>query len=254
MNTALFIQMGNNAFSQGDYAGALLHYQKALELVRGDPDLLADLYGNIGNVYGTTGQKEEAIFWYRKAVGILREKEDYSRLGTTFTNIGNLYSDQGDAKQAIHFYKQGIVLLEKEERWGELGVLYGNLSLLSMKEADNEAALEYAKKWMALAGKTKDLPRLADALHRLAKAKGAMGEPEEALRLSERSHALYLQLNDEMGCAATLYHQAALHEDMGSFPMSVSCLEKVIRIDEKYNLPKLSENRQRLSRLQEKLK
>src|SRR3990167_3022750 len=119
MNATEFLQQGNSAFSRGDYAKALTCYQQALDRVRGDPDLWADLYGNIGNVYGATGQTDQAVVYYKKAVEILRQKEDYARLGITFTNIGNLYADREDAAQAIHFYKQGVVLLEQEGKWNE---------------------------------------------------------------------------------------------------------------------------------------
>src|SRR5947209_7834213 len=118
MNTTSFLELGNNAFSQGNYRRALDYYQKALEGAHGDPDLLADLYGNIGNVYGASGQVEQAVVYYQKAVEILRRQEDYARLGSTFVNIGNLYADHGDGVQAIHYYKQGILLLEQEGKWG----------------------------------------------------------------------------------------------------------------------------------------
>lgn len=244
-----FLQLGNSAFAAGDYSGALRYYQAALDGIRGDPDQLADLYGNIGNVYGATGQTEQAIDFYKKAVEILRRGEDYARLGITYTNIGNLYADRGEVDQAIHFYKQGALLLEREERWENLIVLYGNFSMALLKKSEPQEALDYAEKGMTLAKKLNRPAVLADASHRLAKAKGANGEFDQAQRLSESAHALYAEQKNEMGCAATLYHQAFLHEQKGNLEGAIRCLEQVVAIDEKYGLPKLNENRARLSRL-----
>ena len=248
------LNSGNAAFSRGDYAGALVFYRRALEEVRGDPDLLVDLYGNLGNVYGVTGQTDAAIKCYKAAVDLLRRKEDYGKLGMTFVNIGNLYADRGDAPQAIQFYKQGLVLLEREERNEDLITLYGNLSLLSLQRSDKDAALDYAEKGVSLAKRIRNPSRLADALHRLAKAKQAKGTRWEALRLSESAYVIYASLKDEMGCAATLYHQAGLFEEEGRIEAAIRALAQVVAIDEKYNLPKLGENRARLRRLEEKLK
>lgn len=249
MITHSFLQLGNRAFSAGDYATALQYYQKALEGIRGDPDQLADLYGNIGNVYGAIGQIERAIDFYKKAVEILRRSEAYVRLGVTYVNIGNLYADEGNFEQAIHFYKQGLLLLEREGQWDHLSVLYGNFSMVLLRKSDFQSGLEYAEKGMALAKKLKRPALLADASHRLAKAKGAMGEIDDARRLSESAHALYTELKNEMGCASTLYHQAFLHEQKGDLEEAIRCLEQVVAIDEKYGLPKLVENKTRLSRL-----
>lgn len=249
MITNSFLRLGNNAFAAGDYSAALRYYQKALDGIRGDPDQLADLYGNIGNVYGATGQTEQAIDFYKKAVEILRRGEDYARLGITYVNIGNLYADQGEIDQAIHFYKQGALLLEREERWENLVVLYGNFSMVLLKRSDLRQALEYAEKGMAFARKLNRPALLADASHRLAKAAGANGDLDGAQHLSESAHALYAGLKNEMGCAATLYHQASLHEQKENLDGAIRCLEQVIAIDEKYGLPKLSENKARLARL-----
>lgn len=249
MITNSFLQLGNRAFSAGDYAAALQYYQKALEGIRGDPDQLADLYGNIGNVYGAIGQIEQAIDFYKKTIELLRRSEAYARLGITYANIGNLYADQGNVGQAIHFYKQGVLLLEREERWDHLSVLYGNFSMVLIRNSEFQSGLEYAEKGMALAERLKRPALLADASHRLAKAKGAMGEIEEARRLSESAHSLYAELNNEMGCASTLYHQAFLYEQKGDLERAIRCLEQVVAIDERHGLPKLAENKARLSRL-----
>ena len=221
--------------------------------MRGDSELLADLYGNLGNIYGVTGKVPEAIVYYKKAVEILRREEDYSRLGATFVNIGNLYSDQGNLDQAVHHYKQGLLLLEQEGRWDELSTLYGNLSLLAVKRADMASSETYAEKGLASAERLKRPERMADALHRLAKAKDANGKLVEAKRRSESANALYSQLRNEMGCAMTLYHQTALYEKMGDGQGAIDCLSQVVAIDEKYQLPKLEENKKRLKKLREKI-
>jgi len=145
-------------------------------------------------------------------------------------------------------------LLEQERKWGELATVYGNLSLLSLKESDSPSALDYAEKGLGFAKRLNQPAQLADAYHRLAKAKEAMGEAEKALRYSETAYAFYDQLNDEMGCAMTLYHQASLYEKKGDNESAIRCLERVVAIDEKYGLPKLSENKSRLEKLRAKLK
>ncbi|MFQ5580624.1 MAG: tetratricopeptide repeat protein [Nitrospiria bacterium] len=244
------IRQGNDAFSRGDYGSALSFYLKAVQGVRKDSDPLADLYGNIGNVYGVIGRTNEAVGYYKKALDILRRLEDYGRLGITYVNIGNLYADEGDAEKGIFYYKQGALLLEKSEKWEELAVLYGNISLALVQGSEHQASLVYAEKGMRLANKL-NRPRLtADASHRLAKAKEGVGLCIEALQLSRSAYALYSLIKDEMGCAASLYHQASLHESAGNLDGAIECLKGVIDIDEKYALPKLKKNKVWLKTLQ----
>ncbi|MDP9229605.1 MAG: tetratricopeptide repeat protein, partial [Bacteroidota bacterium] len=58
--------MGVIDFSKKDYLKALKLFKKAAEL---DP-LSADAIGNIGLVYHFLGNKEEAVYWYKKALNI----------------------------------------------------------------------------------------------------------------------------------------------------------------------------------------
>lgn len=238
----------------GRYSQALEYFLKALKEPLSDPDRLGDLYGNIGNVYGAMGRMDEAVGYYKKAVEILRREEDFSRLGMTFVNIGNLYSDQGELDSALNYYKKGLLLLEQERKWDELSTLYGNMSLLSLRQSDVASALGYAGQALNCAERLKNPERMADALHRLAKAKEAGGFIAEARRFSELAYDHYSHLRNELGCAMTLYHQAGLYEKQGDYKGAVDCLTRVVAIDEKYKLPKLAENRERLAKLRLKIR
>lgn len=246
------MRQGNVAFSRGDYGLALRLYIKALEGIRADPDPLADLYGNVGNVYAAIGDIDEAIKHYKKAMEILRSIEDYGRLGITYVNIGNLYADQGNLEKGTHYYKQGVLLLEKSEKWDALSVLYGNLSLALHRRSEYEAASEYANKGMILAKKRNRPKLIAEATHRLAKAKEGMGETQEAHRLSESASSLYIQIDDELGLASTRYHQVFLNEKRGDLEAAIRCLKEVVGIDERYRLPKLEKNKTWLNELMAK--
>ena len=226
------------------------YYQMALKEVKGDPTLLADIYGNMGNVSAATSQIDKAIDYYKKTINILRREEDFGRLGTTFANIGNLYLDQGNWDEAVHHYNKARLLLERQEKSDELSTLYGNLSLLSLQKSQDELGFSYAEKAYQSAQIKGQPERLAAALHRLAKAHDAMGRVDEALRHSEGAASFFLQLKDELGYAMTVYHQSFLYEKKDSIQEAVYCLMRVVTIDEKYHLPKLGENRLRLKRLQ----
>jgi len=250
MSASSYAQLGNNAFMQGDYTRALDFYNKAAALCA-DPkgEEAADLYGNIGNVYSATGQVEQAVSFYQKAVEHYRAHKRHAKLGSTYLNIGNLYLDQEETEHACHFYEEAEILLRCEKKWGELSVLYGNRSLICLKKNDVTAALSDAKKGLLFALKTGLHREMSNAHHRLAKAEEAAGNIDEALRESTSAYSLFSWQMDELGCAATLYHQAGIYEAKQDIEAAIRCMEQVVLIDQKYNLPKQSENETRLSRL-----
>jgi len=251
MNPYLFMQQGNQAFSKGDYQHALTLYLKAQEGIRDDESPLADLYGNIGNVYGVIEKTDEAIVYYKKAMTLLRRLEDYGRLGATYVNLGNLYTDADDVEHAVYYYKQAAVLLERTKQWHQLAVLYGNLSLVLRKASEYEKALGFAEQSFKLATMLQQNALIADATARLAKAKECMKDIDAAQRYSASALRLYRKLGDEMGYAAALYHQAALYEKKGDLENAIVSFRQVVAIDEKYHLPKLRQNKARLKKLED---
>ena len=56
-----------------------------------------------------------------------------------------------------------------------------------------------------------------------------------------------------MGRATALYHMVAAFEALGDTAKAIDHLKEVVQIDEKFDLPKLNENRARLKRLQNTL-
>jgi len=61
------------------------------------------------------------------------------------------------------------------------------------------------------------------------------------------------RLKDELRMGGAWYVLASCHEAQGQWSQAVQYLQKVIRIDQKYQLPKLTENTQRLHALESRL-
>jgi len=61
------------------------------------------------------------------------------------------------------------------------------------------------------------------------------------------------RLKDELRMGGAWYVLANCHEARGEWKKAVHYLQKVVRVDEKYQLPKLAENTQRLKALSTRL-
>jgi CHAT domain-containing protein/tetratricopeptide (TPR) repeat protein len=103
--------------SQGDYTGALDHYDKAIRLMdstRMQEDLyfsrLSMLQFNKGIVYYRLGKWEEALEILKKSQRI-KEAYGYRYLGSVYFNLARVYQKLGEADRAEHYYHRAI------DRW-----------------------------------------------------------------------------------------------------------------------------------------
>jgi len=76
---------------------------------------------------------------------------------------------------------------------------------------------------------------------------------DDALACLQTSLALAQRLRDELRMGGAWYLLARYHEDVGNLEETAAHLERVIRVDKKYELPKLEENMQRLETMRARL-
>ncbi len=90
--------LANALREQGDAAGALRHYQTALEC---DPEYVRSLQ-NLGSLYESAGRIDEALDHYRQA---LRIKPDYA---TVHNKLGIVLQQLGRTDEAIFHFRKAL--------------------------------------------------------------------------------------------------------------------------------------------------
>ncbi|OKH28630.1 hypothetical protein NIES2101_43620, partial [Calothrix sp. HK-06] len=104
--------IGNVYNSLGDKQQALKFYNQSLPLriEVGDKAGQAITLNNIGNVYNSLGDKQQALKFYNQSLPLSIEVGDKATRATTLNNIGAVYDSLGDKQQALKFYNQSLPL------------------------------------------------------------------------------------------------------------------------------------------------
>ncbi len=119
MNWAYFQQLENKS-SDTELGLAQKYYEQALKVSgdlfeENDPELF-ELYNAIGNCSAQQEHFEEADRYYRRALGMTREKrfpQESSHAGIAYTNLGTLEELKGNSLQALEYFQKGLDLLKQ---------------------------------------------------------------------------------------------------------------------------------------------
>lgn len=130
-------ELGNEAYKKKDFATALQHYNKAIELVPTD----ITFYNNIAAVYFEQKDYDKCIEQCEKGIDIGREnRADFKLIAKAFTRIGNAYKKMENWTKAKTFYEKAM----SEHRTPEIKALLSDAEKC-LKEAERKAYIDPAK-------------------------------------------------------------------------------------------------------------
>jgi tetratricopeptide (TPR) repeat protein len=146
--------------SQGDLEGALVEYQKALEIQkRLAPNFLevAKSYNNIGLVLKSQGDLEGALVEFQKALEIQKRlAPDSLDVATSYNNVGLVLKSQGDLEGALEYFEKADSILMSSRlnlvalHPSKLFCLY-NMGEIYLAQNLPDRALEYADRVLNVA-------------------------------------------------------------------------------------------------------
>jgi tetratricopeptide (TPR) repeat protein len=236
---ALYTRMGYVQLNIGEFDAALAAFDKALNLLPAGPSpLRARILGNLGLIYCSQGHAEPGMEFYREALALSEQFNDYWMMVGMWHNLGIEMEIAGDWPGAIAEYRKAQTWAEEIGSRRHQVELALSLGILFTKQGDDEAAFAQLTRSLELARRaqlnkhlihilssladfhlrTPDvgaaLPCLVEAhtlaqeleaedqmpeIHRLwALARLAQGEPAAALAEAERSVVLARQLSLEL--------------------------------------------------------
>jgi tetratricopeptide (TPR) repeat protein len=197
MKGHIFYQLGWIKDDQGEYAEALIFYEKTLEIEQktlpSNHPNLAISYNNIGNVYNNMGEYSKALSYYEKALEIYQKSlpPNHPNLATSYNNIGLVYDNMKEYSKALSYYEKDLEISKKTlpPNHPSLATSYNNVGNVYNKMGEYSKAVSYCEKALEISQKTlpPNHPDLATSYNSIGDAYDNMGEYSKALSFHERA-------------------------------------------------------------------
>jgi tetratricopeptide (TPR) repeat protein len=223
-NAAEWNARGNAFFTDGNHAKAAEAYNKAIQL----DSAYGAAYSNLALTYLTQGQFAEAILLYQKSIEYLESDRDkalsWNGLGNAYRCTNDYTNAVAAYQQAAQLDPETSGIRERPddsgakpgpksaEAWNELGTL-----LLKTGSADKAAAA--FQKAIELE------PQEGAAYGNLARATAAMGKYKQAVPLYEKSIEL---LNDEKAQADAWNGLGNAFRKLNDYENAIRCYQKAV--------------------------
>jgi len=194
--------LGNQAYKKKDFATAITHYDKAIEL---DPNNITFL-SNKAAVYYEQKEYQKCIETCNKAVDVGREnRADFKLIAKALTRIGNAYKALKDFPSAKTFYEKSL----SEHRNPETKELLSKLEKI-MKEQERLAYIDPVK--------AEEEKEMGNDCFKKGDYPGAIKHYSEAVRRNPEDAKIYS-------------NRAACYTKLAEFNLGLKDCEECIRLD-----------------------
>jgi tetratricopeptide (TPR) repeat protein/nucleoside phosphorylase len=190
--------------------------EQALASGRGrDQKLMLRALNELGQIYNSTGQPQEALKCYQEALPVTKETNDRAEQAATLTNIGEVYHRIGQPQEALKHYQEALpIRKEVVDRTGEALTLH-NIGLLYDDIGQPQEALKYYREALLIRKEISDRAGEATTLNNIGMVYGMIGQPQEALKYFREALPITKEVGDRAGEAGTLNNIGAGYNHIG---------------------------------------
>ncbi len=211
----IYFELGRISYRTSDLVDALTYYQEAYAR-RGNAFLVDSYYQNVGLIYSAIEDHERAAEYYRKALGLRRERGDSVAMAESYQAIGsNLLRRHMDSVE--WYYDRALGIFERQEFQPALSSMHENMGYYYFIMDEFEAAKEHYLLCINIGdlAETQGDIYLAKAyLGKMAQVEGAYKRAEALLTESNRWFLEKGIRNHEMTTSGFL---GELYADLGQY-------------------------------------
>lgn len=190
-----YLNAGDEFYSHETYDSALVYFSASSEVFEKINHLIGKAYnlGNIGMVYASTGQNEQAEKNINEAIAILEKAGDFYPICFYLISMADVFLDRGDINSAITYAEKSLTLAKQHELKQQISDAHQKLSELYQKLNQPVKALNHYKVHIAFRDSVNNLESIQNIADQRTEFEVSLREKEiEVLEKDKQLQTIYI--------------------------------------------------------------
>jgi len=189
--------------SRGDLDEAERMHLRSLEFDQKHGRLqgIADQYSNLGGVSQTRGDLDEAEQMHRSALRINEKLGRLEGMACNYSNLGLIFQVRGNLVEAENWLNKSLEIEEKLGRLEGVAATYGNLGNVSLRRGELDQARTMYVRALKINEKLGHLEGIATNYSNLGHVSSASGDLDNAVKMHRRALEIETRLGRPEGLA-----------------------------------------------------
>ncbi|HTJ53181.1 MAG TPA: tetratricopeptide repeat protein [Cyclobacteriaceae bacterium] len=182
-----------------------------------DSGSTAMVFNNIGVIYLTQDQLDEAMDNFKKAYTAWNKLNSKSGLVRALNNIASVYEEKKNDSLALINYTQALKLCEEipDKRFSSL--IINSIGMIHLRRKEYETSMTFQERALQLAIETDDEALQAQSYGAMSEIYIALGQPEKALTIAERGLEHAQKITSKRDLRDSYHRVSKAHEKLGHF-------------------------------------
>lgn len=218
--------------SKENYDEAINYFTQAVKINKeiGGIQGEANQLLNLGSAYRLKGDPDTGLVYCNQAIGLHRQIGYKQGQANTLGMIGNIYSDKGCFEEASKYYKEALEIYKETNYKVGEATQLSNLGELFTKQEDTERALEYYFKAMDIYAECDYKQGEADTLYHIGNIYLERGSLENALGYYENALSIQETAGNQKGKVTILINIGKIHAEKGEAEEAHKYYEEALAI------------------------
>jgi tetratricopeptide (TPR) repeat protein len=218
--------------SLSNYQQAIDLYQESLTITQEIGDRLGEgtVLRNLGNAYYRLGNYQQAINLYQESLTIARDIGDRQGEGAALGNLGNAYNSLGNYQQAIDFLQQRLTIARDIGDRQGEGNALGNLGNTYNRLGNYQQAIDFLQQHLTIARDIGDRQGEGAALGNLGNAYNSLGNYQQAIDFYQQYLTIARDIGDRQGEGNALCGLGIAYNRLGNYQQAIDFLQQYLTI------------------------
>ncbi len=230
---------------KGNYPLALDQFLNGLRVAEAmqDDKLIADLSGNISNVYRELYEYEKSKEYLYKCIEVAEQNNDVRALSNSMSNLAGIYNEQGDYEKALEYASKGLTYEHIKNDPIRHSRLLHNIGTIYQYLENYDSAIYYQSASLAIRDTSEDkLGRISSRIG-LGNAYIGKGQAQKGIDYCKQTEQMLKEFNSDYQegkyceCLTTGYEKLGRHDLALQYYKRLDTLNK--RMDNESNQKKV---------------
>ncbi len=224
------------AYTTGRIDEAEQALERILEVLPDDLDAI----NRMGHTHRLRGRLDDAKECYSRL--LVLKPDDREVEAVAYGNLGLIYKTRGDLDEAEKMFNAGLEIDKELDRLEGMAAKYGNLGLIYRKRGDLDEAERMHRKSLDVNEELDRIEGMANQYAALGLVENARGNLDEAEKLHKQGLDIEIQLGRQEGIARQYGNLGLIYQTRGDLEKAEKMYRKSLEISEPKGLLELSAN------------